>query len=101
MDKLFRSDEKLYVSPSIDLKAFVDEAYAVEDQFHKFFGGSSANVSQRVAFMKFMENRDYNCKQADRVINSVEFVDILNNILLVIEIMFQQQFQAFVRITSN
>lgn len=71
MDKLFRSNEKLYISPPLSLKHFFEEAIEAEDRFYNFFGFQQGTL-QRATFLKFMEERDYNCKQADKILNNVE-----------------------------
>lgn len=71
MDKLFRSNDKLYISPPICLKRFLEDSIAIEDRMYNFFG-FQPGVLQRATFLKFMEEHDYSSKQADKVINNVE-----------------------------
>lgn len=76
MDKVFKSDEKLFISPPICLKGFLEEAVAIESRFHNFFGFETGSQTQRISFIKFLENRDYSSKQADKIIKNVEYVKI-------------------------
>lgn len=71
MDKLFRSDEKIYISPPICLKRFLEDSIEAENRMYNFFG-FQPNVSQRTTFFKLMEKHGFNCKLADKVINDVE-----------------------------
>lgn len=72
MDKVFKSDEKLFISPAISLKAFFVKALEVESRFHNFFGFEQGSETQRNAFIKFLECRDYSQTEADKIIKNVE-----------------------------
>lgn len=72
MDNVFRSDELISVSPPISLKAFLEEAIATENRFHSFFSFEPGTQTQRISFIKFLENRDYSSQHADKIIKNVE-----------------------------
>ncbi|KAI1723338.1 snRNA-activating protein complex subunit 3 [Ditylenchus destructor] len=72
MDKVFKSDEKPYISSPVDLAAFLNEAWATENSLYEFFGTQGRDT--RNGFLRFMEGKGCDSKFSGSAINNVEFL---------------------------
>ncbi|KAI1722907.1 snRNA-activating protein complex subunit 3 [Ditylenchus destructor] len=70
MDKVFKSDEKQYISSPVDLAAFLNEAWETENSLHEFFGTQGHDT--RNGFLRFMEGKGCDLKFSGSAINNVD-----------------------------
>jgi hypothetical protein len=76
LDRLFRSDEKNFISPVIDLKKFLTEATFRNDRFRNFFlpEGKSDEQDSRDIFRKFLDAHGWTQEESNSVIETAELV---------------------------
>ena len=73
LDYLFKSDEKHFISPVIDLQKFLAEATFRSDRLRNFFGSSESHDSRDI-FRQFLAARGLNNEETISVIETAEFV---------------------------
>jgi hypothetical protein len=89
LDRLFKSDERSFISPVIHLRNFLDEAFLLESRMHDFFqtqpmennanqdgdpGGSIPQITEdsRDIFQQFMVQHGQSTNDAETTINGGE-----------------------------
>ena len=74
LDRLFRSDEKHFISPVIDLKKFLAEATFRNGRLRNFFLPDGANDDQdsRDIFRQFLAARGLTPEESTSIIETAE-----------------------------
>uniref|UniRef100_A0A915DQJ2 snRNA-activating protein complex subunit 3 n=1 Tax=Ditylenchus dipsaci TaxID=166011 RepID=A0A915DQJ2_9BILA len=70
MDRVFKSDEKQYISPPISLASFLETAASAEDKLRDLFSPQGADTRQN--FAEFMEACGYDDQTSSRVVQNVD-----------------------------
>nr|CAD2203900.1 unnamed protein product [Meloidogyne enterolobii] len=71
LDNLFKSDEKHFISPIIDLQKFLAEATFRSDRLRNFFGSSESHDSRDI-FRQFLAARGLNNEESNSVIETAD-----------------------------
>uniref|UniRef100_A0A915NY02 snRNA-activating protein complex subunit 3 n=2 Tax=Meloidogyne TaxID=189290 RepID=A0A915NY02_9BILA len=71
LDYLFKSDEKHFISPVIDLQKFLAEATFRSDRLRNFFGSSESHDSRDI-FRQFLAERGLNTEESNSVIETAD-----------------------------